>query len=81
MCLHLCEPPFLPFIPLNCHLIKGFAIFLKTIFCGHPVHAVLHMSSGDKMTPCLALEMAWLCHLATFIRRFIYQIYSTSNNI
>ena len=32
MCLHLCEPPLLPFTPLNGHLIKGFAIFLKTIF-------------------------------------------------
>ena len=31
------NPPFLPFIPLNGHLIKGFAIFLKRIFLGHPV--------------------------------------------
>ena len=34
MCLHLCEPQFLHFTHLNSHLIKGFAILLKTIFSG-----------------------------------------------
>ena len=33
---NLCEPPFLPFIPLNGHLIKDFAILLKTIFLTTP---------------------------------------------
>ena len=36
MCLHLCEPPFFPIIPLNGYLIKGFAIFLKRTFFGTP---------------------------------------------
>ena len=33
----MCDTPFLPFIPLNGYLIKGFAISQKNNFFGHPV--------------------------------------------
>ena len=31
------------------------------------LHAVIHMSSGDKMAPFLASDVEWVCHVATFI--------------
>ena len=37
------------------------------------------MSSGDKMAPFLASEMAWVCHvifltMSTFIQTILYEI-------
>ena len=37
--------------------------------------SLIHMSSSHKMTPFLASKMAWVCRVATFIRRYIYQTY------
>ena len=37
----MCEPQFLPFTPLNGHLIKSFAIFLKRTFFGTPCRKIL----------------------------------------
>ena len=31
------------------------------------IHAAIHMSSGDKMAPFLASEMAWVCQVIIFI--------------
>ena len=45
MCLNLCESPFLPFTPLNGHLIKSLAIFLKRIFFGIPCISKTSLSS------------------------------------
>ena len=35
------------------------------------------MSSGDKMAPFLASEMAWVCHVIFFNYVYIYTNYST----
>ena len=35
------------------------------------------MSSGDKMAPFMASEMAWVCHVIFFIYVYIYKNYST----
>ena len=39
------------------------------------------MSSGDKMAPFLASEMAWVCHVIFFNYVYIYTKYSTSFSI
>ena len=36
------------------------------------------MSSGDKMAPFMASEMAWVCHVIFFIYVYIHTNYSTS---
>ena len=35
------------------------------------IHAVIHKSSGDKKAPFMALEMAWVCHVSTFMCCYI----------
>ena len=45
---------------------------------GIKIHSVIHMSSGDKMAPFLASEMAWGCHMIFFNYVYIYTNYSTS---
>ena len=35
---------------------------------GIELHAVIHMSSGDKMEPFLASEMALVCHVFFYAR-------------
>ena len=37
------------------------------------------MSSGDKMAPFLASEMAWVCHVIFFNYVYIYTNYSILN--
>ena len=44
---------------------------LLTTEIGIKIHAEIHMSSGDKMTPFLASEMAWVCHIIIFIHVYI----------
>ena len=35
------------------------------------------MSSGDNMAPFMASEMAWFCHVSTFMCCYISKTYST----
>ena len=71
MCLHLCEPPFLPFTPLTGYLIKGFAIFLKRTFLGHPVlfncwitFQFKCVQLPMKLFICSELELQFQCKLS-----------------
>ena len=50
----------------------------QAIDIGIKIHEVIHMSSGDKMAPFMASEMAWGYHVSFFIYVYIYTNYSTS---
>ena len=59
------NPSFLPFIPRNCHLIKGFAIFLKRTFFGtlHPsIYKIICIKNPliDWLCPLLLQLRIWL---------------------